>query len=106
VSLKEIRALAVKRLELSKLPEEIVLRIRDYVFKEDSRGRRCLFINFATKAGETVTMKYTPIHLADLADSLEQLGYDSLLPLEKWHLWRAVRYRIGNPRLIPIKKVK
>jgi len=104
MSLKEIRALAVRRLELSKLPEEIVLKINNFSFKEDSRGRRCLFINFITETGETVTMKYTPIHLADLADAIEALGYESLLPLKKWHLWRARRYRIGNPRLVPIKK--
>jgi len=106
MSLKELREKGRKRLELDQLPAELVATLTNWRFDKDSRGRECLFIDLEDKDGNTVTQKYTSLHITDFADAIEQLGFDHLDKAKgKTFIWKLKTYRIGNPRLIPEKLI-
>lgn len=107
MSIKKLREMSSKRFQLSELPEKIELRVKSYEFKEDSQGREGCFVHLETRDGEELTQKFTSMHIMDLAEALEKLGFKSIEDATgKWLLWEQKTYRIGNPRLIPRKILK
>jgi len=107
MSLAELRAKGRKRINLEEVPDELVATLIDWEFKEDRRGRECLFVDLQDKEGKVITQKYTNFHIVDFADALEKLGLDHLDKAKgKTFLWKLKSYRIGNPRLIPEKLIE
>lgn len=108
MSIEKLRSMASKRFQLSELPEKIELCIKNYEFKADSQGREGCFLHLVTRDGEELTQKFTSMHIDDLAEALEKLGFKDGIPaaIGKWLLWEQKTYRIGNPRLIPKKVLK
>ena len=106
MSVKELRMRGRKRLDLDQLPTELIATLVDWRFDKDTRGRECLFVDLEDENGNTITQKYTNLHITDLADAIEQLGFDHLDKTKgKKFLWKLKAYRIGNPRLIPEKLI-
>lgn len=102
MSLETLRKKAKKRIELDQLPESLVAKLTEWQFKEDSRGRECLYVTLITKEGEQLTQKYTDFHLSYLIENLEKLGVTSIDDIKnKWIIWHKTTFRIGNPRLLP-----
>jgi hypothetical protein len=79
----------------------------NYRLGKDRMGKECLFCDFKTKDGKTLTQKYSSFHMNDLIEALKKLKLDHINGLSKsFYLFKTKMYRIGNPRLLPIKEVK
>jgi len=106
MSLKEIRKLSKgKRIDLTELPEQLTAKVLSWRFDKDRMGRDCLIVDLITKNEEILTQKYTSLHINDLSDCIEALGFDHIDELKKaFFVWKLKPYRIGNPRLLPMEK--
>jgi len=94
-----------KRLDLEDLPTQLEAKIVSEETKTDRFGREALYITLQTKDNKQLTQKYTDFHQPDLALALLSYGYaDTSDANGKMLTWKLTKYRMGNPRLIPIPK--
>jgi hypothetical protein len=115
--LKDIKKKAENRLDLDSVPNEIVAKLK--AMPELEKGYKIILIVKDEEYDNVEDMPilenhYTSRFLDDLAESLENLGYDDTEPLVKdWHIWK----REGNtqvkegkityfPRHYPTSKVE
>jgi hypothetical protein len=88
------------------LPDRFVAKVTDVAVQPDRTGRKCVFFTLELADGKRTKVKYTPMHLPDLADELLRLGFKSLNDVAGQTLTFVKRtYRIGFPRPIPVERV-
>ena len=88
------------------LPDKFVARVTDVQVAPDRTGRKCVFFTLELADGKRTKVKYTPLHLPDLADELLRMGFKSLNEVVGQTFAFIKRtYRIGFPRPIPVEKV-
>jgi len=97
-----------ERLELSELESTMELKAISETVIPDRPGKKGgLQIVFQTRDGKTFPQKYTGFHQVELRKALERLGLEDTVELQKaWYQYKLQPFRIGNPRMIPVKKVK
>jgi len=105
MSLEELKKKSAKtRMLASALADEVTASLEDYEFREDRRGRECLFVTWNID-NNLVTIKYTPSTYQKLAEFLEKHGMKSLSELRD-KLVRLKRMYGGQerqPRHYPIE---
>lgn len=107
MSIEKLREMGKDRYDLQELPKKLIATIINYEFKEDARGKECLFIHFLSEDDRRLTQKYSSMHLAELVDALEQLKVKDLSGLMRQKLvLEQKKFRIGSPRLFPVKFVQ
>ena len=103
-NIKELKTLGTARVSLTDLPSEFEGTLLREEFREDARGRECLYwyINVPDKG--TVTQKFSPMHIAALVEALEALKIEDTKELYgKKLLFRQKSFRIGNQRWLPVE---
>lgn len=102
MSLDKLKEKSKARVDLSEIPPELKATLTEFEFREDNRGRECLYLTIVDEENREITQKYTDFHLDKLIEALEQGGVDHLKAIVgKKILWKSVNYSIGNPRLVP-----
>ncbi len=111
MSLREIQEKASgNRIDLDELPDEIRLKIKEYVWKKDKNNRDVLQIDFETEEKEPrlVTQKYSANFLLALASEMERLGLQDIKIFKSkfttWKLQNRKSVKMGYPRLMPTEK--
>jgi hypothetical protein len=89
------------------LPDRFVAKVTDVQVAPDRTGRKCVYFTLELPDGKRTKVKYTPMHLPDLADELLRLGFRSLNEVKGAELTFIKRaYRIGYPRPMPVERIK
>jgi len=88
------------------LPDRFIAKVTDVQVAPDRTGRKCVYFTLELADGKRTKVKYTPMHIPDLADELLRLGFKSLNEVVGQTLTFIKRtYRIGFPRPMPVEKV-
>jgi hypothetical protein len=88
------------------LPDRFVAKVTDVQVAPDRTGRKCVFFTIELPDGKWTRVKYTPMHLPDLADELLRMGFKSLNEVVgQTFAFMKRSYRIGFPRPMPVERV-
>lgn len=88
------------------LPETFSATVTDAELRPDQTGRMCLYMRLKLRDGSVTVVKYTPMHMPELATALKALGFSKLSEVIGNTLFFKVKhFRIGYPRPIPTEKV-
>lgn len=106
MSLTDIQKNRAKpRIDLDELPEILSATVKSVEWKTDEKDRNCLYVEYTDENGKDFTQKYSPMHLADLAEALDTLKLSGIKQGQKFKLVQKP-YRIGFPRMIPTEVLK
>jgi len=104
ISIEYLEQLAPKVKRASELPDRFVATIENAELREDSTGRTCLYVRLRLRDGSITVTKYTPMHLADLAECLRKMGFKTVNEaIGKTFAFVKRHFRIGYPRPMPVE---
>jgi len=90
-------------ISVSELPETVKAKLVKYIFKQDKRGKECLFLTLETVDGKLIVQKYTPTTWEPLYSAMSKIGFDTLE--KEFVVWRKQNFgKTIQPRLYPTVK--
>lgn len=88
------------------LQDRFIAKVTDVQVAPDKTGRKCVYFTLELVDGKRTKVKYTPMHVPDLASELLRLGFKSLSEVVGQTFAFVKRtYRIGFPRPMPVEKL-
>jgi hypothetical protein len=100
----ELKQFGTTRVQLTDLPSEFEGTLLREEFREDARGRECLYWYIDVPNKGTVTQKFTSMHISALVEALQQLKIEDTKDIiNKKILFRQKSFRIGNQRWLPVE---
>lgn len=107
VEVEQLAELGTKFARANELPDVFVAEVVDVRLRPDAQGRQCVFLRLKLSDGAVTVVKYTPMHIPELAAALKKLGFKRLGELKGALLtFKKQHFRIGFPRPIPAERVK
>jgi len=104
--LRELKEALQTFVRAQELPDRFIAKVTDVQVAPDRTGRKCVYLTLELTDGKRTKVKYTPMHLPDLADELLRMGFKSLNDVVGQTFAFVKRtYRIGFPRPIPVERV-
>lgn len=102
--ISELKSMGATRIALTDLPSEFEGILLREEFREDTRGRECLYWYIEYPEKGTVVQKFSPMHITALAEALENLKIEDTKQLYNQKLlFRVKSFRIGNQRWLPVE---
>ena len=106
MSLDQLERLGFNFVSANELPDRFVAEVAGAQTKPDRTGRLCVFLRLKLKDGSQTVIKYTPLHIPELAAALRKLGVNNTREMEgKAFAFIKKHFRIGYARPIPVEKV-
>jgi len=106
IYIDELERLVPKFKRAQELPAKFIAKVTDAAIGTDKTGRKCVYLTLELTDGTITKVKYTPMHISDLAEELRKMGFKKLSEIVGQTLTFVARqYRIGYPRPMPVEKL-